>query len=349
VVRRGFKTKREAQEALLEAESALRTGRVVAGGRTMTFGAFLTDRWLPTIETSPRLKPKTKDGYQCQARRLVERLGQVRLDDLAGDDLTRLYAELRAEGKAERTVRYVHVTARKALGDAVRWRLLAWNPATEAEAPAQTPADPKAWTPDEVADLMVVCDVNRWAPLWRLAADSAARRGELAALRWPDLDLDAGTLTIARNLVVVQHRLYEQTPKNGRARTVALTAATVEALRAWRRQQGEERIAMGGAWTGEDRVFCWPDGSMLHPSVITRTFKRLVAEAGVPPLRLHSLRHAWATAALRAGVRTKVVADRLGHASTRITEDIYTAHVGELDVAAAETVAALYGGRPQGG
>ena len=95
-------------------------------------------------------------------------------------------------------------------------------------------------------------------------------------------------------------------------------------------------------WPDTELVFVWPDGSPLHPNVITRTYGRIVSAAGLPPMRLHNLRHAWATAALLAGVDIKVVSARLGHSSTRITHDIYTAAVPSMDAAAAELVAGLY-------
>jgi integrase len=100
-------------------------------------------------------------------------------------------------------------------------------------------------------------------------------------------------------------------------------------------------MVMGPGWPDTGLVFVWPDGSPLHPNVISRTFKRIRDGLGLPPLRLHNVRHAWATSALLAGVPMKLASARLGHSSTRITEDIYTAAVPSLDAAAAATVADL--------
>ena len=99
---------------------------------------------------------------------------------------------------------------------------------------------------------------------------------------------------------------------------------------------------MGEDWPDQDYVFTWPDGSLVHPDVVTRTFKRLRDEVGLPTLRLHSLRHAWATHALEAGVNVKDVATRLGHSSTRITHDVHVAPSTSRDAQAAATVASLY-------
>jgi integrase len=342
VRRRGFATKAAAADAERDLLRSVRTGRRVLAART-TFGDFLRDRWLPALDADPRLKPTTKAGYRNASRHLIRHLGAVRLDVLAGDDLERLYGELRALGRSESLCHMVHVTAHKALGAAVRWRLVGFNPADDAAAPAQAAPQPKAWTSEQVGRFLDVAADDRWAPLWRLAATTGMRRGELVGIRWSDLDLDRAALTVANNITVVDHILHDGTPKGNRARSLRLDGGTVAALRTWRRTQAGERLAMGGVWPDHDLVFTWPDGSVVHPDVVTRTYKRLVAKAGLPLLRLHALRHAWATNALRAGVDVKDVATRLGHSSTRITHDIYVAPSSDRDAAAAELVAGLYG------
>ncbi len=162
--------------------------------------------------------------------------------------------------------------------DAVRWRLIGFNPAEDADAPAPTLPRPRAWTPEQVGAFLAEAGGDRWAAMWRLAATTGLRRGELAGLRWEDLDLDGGELVVAENRVVVNHRVHTGTPKGNRARRIGLDPATVEALRGW--------------------------------------------------------------------VDIKIVAGRLGHSSTRITHDIYTAVVPSMDAAAAQLVAGLYDTRP---
>ena len=200
---------------------------------------------------------------------------------------------------------------------------------------------PRAWSPEDVARFLDGSASDRWAPLWRLAATTGMRRGELVGLRWSDVGLTE--VEVSNNRVVVEHAVEEGTVKNRRARRVALDADTATALRRWRAVQAEERLVIGTYWPGDDYVFTWPDGRVVHPDVITRPFKRLRDALELPPLPLHNMRHAWATTAIhRAGIDTTVVARRLGHSSTRITEDIYTAVPPEADGAAAEAVARLY-------
>jgi integrase len=336
-----------------EAEARAELKRVVADdasprpttNKNPRFCDFLVERWLPAIEADPRLKPLSVMSYRQASRHLVAQLGDVKLRDLAGDHFTVLYGKmrdgtLRGRPYAESTIRRVHVTAHRSLKDACKWRLLAWNPVDDAVAPAQSPARPMAWTPEQVAVFLDRARDNRWFPLFRLVATTGMRRGEVCALRWSDFD--GAELVVRRSRVVVEHQVVEGTPKNDRTRRVALDPGTVEVLRRWRAQQAEERLVIGPYWPGDDYCFTWADGNVVHPDVITRTFGRVARAAGLPPLPLHKLRHAWATSALRAGVDIKVVSGRLGHSSTRVTHDIYTAAVPSMDRAAAETVAGLY-------
>lgn len=342
---RGFKTKREAQAELTAVLGDVQEGSYVRPSK-LTFGVYLRDRWAPAMR--PTVRKTTAAAYEQMAKHLDRHLGKVPLGELAGPQLTAVYGELLEGGLSARTVRYVHVTAHRALKDAVRWHLVSRNVADDADSPRQPGPDPKAWTPDQVATFLALAEGDRWAPLWRLAATTGLRRGELAGLRWKDLELGAGMLSVNRTTVVANGHAVESEPKTARGRRrIALDAQTVDALKCWRRQQSTEHLAMGAGWQGDGRVFVWADGSALHPNVITRSFGRLVERAALPRLTLHGLRHSWATSALLGGVPIKVVSDRLGHSSSRITLDTYTASVPALDAQAAELVAGLFVSRDQ--
>jgi len=171
------------------------------------------------------------------------------------------------------------------------------------------------------------------------------RRGEALGLRWSSVDLDGGRLVIERSLVVVDDVVEWAAPKTARSRrSVSLDPETTSALRAHRTRQLEERVAAGDAWADQDLVFCDELGGALHPSRFTRRFQSAARGAGVPQIRLHDLRHTWATLALTAGVHPKVVSERLGHATTSITLDIYSHVQPTLDAEAAGTVASLFAG-----
>ena len=167
---------------------------------------------------------------------------------------------------------------------------------------------------------MTSADQVRGDPLyaaWLLFATTGMRRGEVAGLRWVDVDLNAGRVSPRRRRVVVNYEVLVSEPKTAKGRrSLALDPATVTALREHRTQQLEQRLAVGPRWQDSGLVFTWPDGRPIHP-------------------------HRFSTAALAAGVPAKVVSERLGHATIAITMDTYSHVLPGLDAQAAGTVARL--------
>jgi integrase len=342
--RRGFATKKEAQHALDQLRKEMTSGRGVDPNR-LTVRAFLTDTWLPHLERDDSIKDTTRASYRNATRHLKAHLGDLRLSELRGDDLDSLYEHMKKEGKSASLRRTVHITAHKMLADAVRWRLVAYNAADDASPPSQPRARPRAWTPDQVRTFLDIASQDRWAALWHLAATTAARRGELVGLRWSDLNLETGELAIQRNVTTADHEVVVSTPKTGRARNVSLDPGSVQILKAHRSRQVEELLRLGEQRPDHDYMFTWEDGTLVHPLIITKRFRKLTDSAGLPPLRLHNLRHAWVTSALALGVDIGDISLRLGHSSVRTTYDIYAVPSTERDAAAACAVADLYGAR----
>jgi integrase len=182
--------------------------------------------------------------------------------------------------------------------------------------------------------------------LWFLLATTGLRRAEALGLRWSDLDLDAGRISIRQTLAYVGTKATFSEPKTDSSRRlIELAHETVEALRAHRSRQAEERLAIGPGYSTFDLVFAHVDGCPLSPSTVSRTFDRLVRTAGVPKITFHGLRHTFATLALLDGIPSKVVAEALGHSSTRVTEDLYQHVTPGMKADATTRVAALLRGR----
>jgi len=183
---------------------------------------------------------------------------------------------------------------------------------------------------------------DRYWAAYLLLATTGMRRGEALGLRWADLDLMASRAAIRQTVVTVNHDVRFGTPKTAKGRrTVTLDVVTLAALREHRKVQAAERLLVGAGWRDHDLVFAKVDGTPLHPERFSREFTRRSARLGLPPIRLHDLRHGWATMALAAGFHPKVVQERLGHASISITLDLYSHVSPALHGEAAETVAAL--------
>ena len=331
----GFKRRKEADDALAKILGQVGTGTYVESSK-LTVQGFLQDEWLPAMK--PSLRASTFESYaMIVEQRIVPAVGSERLQQLNAARLNTLYASL-LEGDNDRrplsarSVRYTHAVLRHALADAVKWNRLAHNVADSAEPPSARAAKAKTmatWDRDQLRRFLAAVADDRLAALWRLAAMTGMRRGELLGLTWADIDLDAG-----------RARITEAKTDAGR-RSVALDPETVAALRAHRKAQAAERLALGPAYTDTDRVFCQADGSELWAQSVSRTFQRLSKRAELPVIRFHDLRHTHATLALQADVHPEVVRERLGHSSIAITLDVYSHAVPAMQEDAATTVAAL--------
>jgi integrase len=254
--------------------------------------------------------------------------------------LNGLYAALLADGKqsngggglSPRSVRYVHTIVHRAFRDAVRWGRIARNPADAADPPraaATVRPTMTTWTADQVRAFLEYTADHRLHAAFVVLATTGMRRGECLGLQWSDVDLTAGRVSIVQTVIAVNHEVRIGSPKTARGRrTVVLDPGTVAALRQHRQRQLAERLIMGAGFTDHGLLFCRPDGGPLHPERFSRTFMIEAERAGRPRIRLHDLRHTWATLALSAGEHPKVVQERLGHANVSITLDVYS-HVAE--------------------
>ena len=159
-------------------------------------------------------------------------------------------------------------------------------------------------------------------------ATTGMRRGEVLGLRWTDVDLEARTVRIQSTRIRYRSTIATSTPKTARGnRTIAVGPAIIAALRAWKRQQTAERLLLGEAWSDVGGLVVTNiDGSAPNPEAFSNLFADLARRAGLPAIRLHDLRHSYATAALAAGVPVKVVSQRVGHADVGVTLKVY-AHV----------------------
>jgi integrase len=345
-----FRTRRAAERALTASQAALDSGTYVEPSR-LTFGQFLTNEWLPAITST--IRPNTLMSYRMHVESyIIPRLGEVPLQSLTAGQLNATYADLAANGRAKgggplnpATVRRVHATIHRALRDAARWGSVVRNVADLADPPraaATRKREMEVWTAEQLGTFLEHVRDHRLSALWVLLATSGMRRNEALGVRWQDIDLGAARLSIRQTLVLVGGEVIQSSPKTSRGcRTIDLDPGTVDALRGHRKRQTEERLRLGPAWVTSEPVFTAEDGSALRPNAVSKMFRRLVADADLPPLHLHAVRHSWASLALLAGIPTKVVSERLGHSSTSFTADQYQHCLPGLQADAANRVAGL--------
>jgi integrase len=344
----GYRTKKECQAALNDALTALRVGTFVESSKR-TVASYLLDEWLPAMQP-PRVRPSTWLSYQRNLERhVIPTLGQIELQRLTPAHLTGFYRSLLTGGRLDRrgglsakSVKNIHGALHPALKDAVRWGYVARNVADAADPPKVVTPEMQVWSPAQLRTFLTHVRDDRLYAAWMLFATTGMRRGEVAGLRWVDVDLAAGRVTPRKPRVEVNYKVHVSEPKTAKGkRSLALDPATGAALREHRAHQAEERLIVGPGWQDCGLVFTWGDGRPLHPERFSRWFERLAREAGLPKIRLHDVRHSYATAALAAGVPAKVVSERLGHANIAITMDTYSHVLPGMDERAASVVARL--------
>jgi integrase len=335
-----------------EAEQAGRDLLVVDSDGSVGTGCTLAQwlrYWLATVQG---IRPRTRQSYADHARlHLIPALGRIPLTELSTREVRRLFTRLverrNRYGKplAASTLERIRATLRASLNEAVREGLIPSNPARGLRLPAVRRPYARVWTERRVAAWRVTGErptVAVWTPrqlaafldfvrddplftLWWLAALRGLRRGELAGLRWTDLSLETAELTVARQLVHADGHLLEFPPKSAASRrTIALDPRTVHLLRRHEHAQQAEYARAGRCWDETGYVFTRCDGAPVAPDYLTVRFRRLVDASGLPPVRLHDLRHGAASLALAAHVDLPVVQGQFGHASIVLTADTYT-------------------------
>ncbi|MHA6622890.1 tyrosine-type recombinase/integrase [Pseudonocardia sp. DLS-67] len=250
----------------------------------------------------------------------------------------------RATGGLEpRSVQSIHIMLNRAFSDAVKWQYADVNPVKGAARIRRSRKRHNVWTPEQLKRFLATARDDRLYAMWLMFATTGIRRSEVAGAPINLLDLTARTLTVFETRVVANGKAQASDGKSERSRRVlALDRQTAAALTTHLQMLETERRAFEDDYRDHGLLVCWADGRPIHPDTITEQFNRLVDRAGVPPIRLHDVRHTYATMALRAGVNPKIVSERLGHATVAFTLDTYTEDVPELHHDAAETVSSLF-------
>ena len=323
----GFRTKKEAQTALNEALSSVQHGTYVAPSR-QTVAEFLA-LWIEGVKSE--LAITAWSNYRMVVNfYIVPHLGSKRLTELTPVQIKAWHTKLLEHGRkdgtglASRSVQLAHRVLHRALADAVRWNLLMVNPASRVKAPKANSAEMQAWTAEEAVRFLGGVAETRLLALWIVALHTGLRRGELAGLRWKDIDVDGATLTVAQQRTTADYAVVVMAPKAKSQRQLQLAPTTIAALEAHRKRQRIERVAAGPAWENTGYVFVNELGQPYHPSRLREMFEKDCIRVRVPAIRLHDLRHTMATLALQAGVHPKIVQEQLGHSAINVTLDIYS-------------------------
>jgi len=323
-------------------ETSARYGAVGGDARNTTVGELL-DAWWPIV--APDWSPSTRrNNASIVDAHIRPRWGDVKLRKLRPADFDAWMAELRV-GRSASTVVRIFGVFRLALEQAVRWEWINSNPALKARPPRQTRSSINA---PELVQLVTLLEMAKerdpdMGAFLHLAVATGARRGELCAIRWSSLDLDAGRVTISHAVVMGPGDLpVIKGTKTGGVRTVSLDPLTVSVLKEQRIRCIERAMTCRGSITPESFVFSL-DADGEHPwrgDYVTSNFVRLCKRAEITGVRLHDLRHYHATRLLTSGVDLSTVAGRLGHSGGRTTLAVYAHFLDAADRGAADIIGA---------
>jgi integrase len=315
-------TKQDCRDALKAALRRADDGYAPAD-RRLTVGAWL-DTWMTKhVAGGPRpRRARTVESYETVVRvHLKPRLGRIVLSKLTREQVGDTLADIGAKGAGPSTVRHVYTVLRVALNEAVKSDVLAQNVALRVTPPDVARQEMRPWDADEINAFLDVIEGDRFGPLYTVAIAAGMRQGEILGLRWGDVDLEAGTVTVARQWT---RQGVMGPPKSvAGVRTIGLNELARWALRAQSARQARERLAAGPSWRSDDLVFTRTDGRALNHRVVQGAFSKRIRAAGLRPIRFHDLRHACATLLLTAGEELGVISRILGHSDLGVTLRVY--------------------------
>jgi len=326
-----FDTLVEAQKFRDDRKRDLKEGKALAKSR-ITVSQFM-DMWLGHHAMNRPLSKSTHHTYESKIRSYIAPiLGDRTLQSIKPIDLKNWVGQLMTSGGrsgnglAAATVRYAGAILKEAFVAAVEeYELLTVNPAANLKLPQSPKSGGTVWSVPETLKFLEAVQDHELHSLFNFFFATGARRGEVLALLWNDIDLDKGTVSINKACQWVKGQRLIGPTKTGANRSIPIDAKTIKILKSHRAQQAGAKIG-SMRWQENNLVFCHSDGSPLRPDYPYGVFRRYTKRAGIRVIRLHDIRHTHATWLLEAGEQLHVVSERLGHADTSTTARIY-AHV----------------------
>jgi integrase len=338
--------KREAQLECSRILTEMKKGTLIEPDKT-TLAEFIA-RWLGQIKT--QVSPRSYERYaEIVNLYILPALGAMQLAKLRPEHISEAYSKALTGGRRDgvgglsaQTVKHMHTVLKQALRQACMWRAIAHNPADLVKPPKVERKEMQTIDAGQTVDVIGAARGTRMLIPILLGVLCGMRRGEIVALRWRSVDLDAGQLSVVASAEQTDQGVREKETKGGKGRAVALSHIIISELRRHRTQQAEMLLKIGVRLNDDFHVVTREDGEPIQPRSLSRAFRKFMRRHRLPQIRLHDLRHSHATHLLAAGVHPKIAQERLGHSSVGITLDTYS-HVlpGMQEDAVAKVDAAL--------
>lgn len=327
------KSQKEVQDKILEARGKIATGTFSEPSK-LTLGEWLKT-WLNDYMKAS-IRPTTWASYETQvSKHIIPAIGGEKLQGLQTRHLQNLYNKKMQGGRADkkegglspRSVRYIHCVLYAALDQAVKENLIHINPANAVKLPKMEQEEVQAMDTKGVTEFLQEAKKTKHYAAYYLTLSTGLRRGELMALKWSNVDLQAGTITVKQNLVRTKEGLKFQEPKTKNSkRVIGIDEDTVKELKSHKAKQAAAILEMGKAYKKNDLVFCHDDGTPMDPRGFSRHFERIIErlqKKGFTRITFHGLRHTFATLSRQEGVDLKVISETLGHYDPAFTMKVY--------------------------
>lgn len=290
------------------------------------------DTWLEEY-VKPKAKPKTYEKYESLVSQYIKPiLGTVPIGKVQAPDVQRLYNKLLKEGGKKKTgvscytVHGVHVCLHAALKQAMKVGYITRNVIEATEPPRIQRHEVKPMTIEQAQKLLTVAKTTglREYVAVLLALETGMRKGEIFGLKWQDIDFDNITISVQRTLATTAKGIFIHEPKTTRSRRkISVTPSLLKELKLYRKQQLEQKLAMGQDYEDQDFVITTSIGTPYHPNQFHKIYRKILKKSDLEQFDFHVLRHTHAAILFQRGVHPKVVQERLGHASINMTMDIY--------------------------
>jgi integrase len=338
---RGFRTRHDAERKLTQIRAAMQNGGYYEPSKMLV--SEYIDKWLAEMEHSVR--PRTAVGYRERLRDYVApRIGHMPMWSVQPQHLKDIYDELLRDGRKRkreqskglhpRSVVHVHRIAHAMFAEAVRSKIILSNPCASIRPPRVPHTEQRVLDETEARHLIQSAEETDLHAFVVLAISTGARAGELLSLTWPYVDLDAGRINIAYGQARDGSRTETKTKRS--RRTIALPPSALSALRVHR---AKRKLALGELWSDQGFLFTNDLGQPWRVVRLSYEFRKLATRADMRrDVHTHTLRHTYASLALKAGVPVTTVSANLGHSSTATTMNIYAHHIPSAEDAAAKAL-----------
>ncbi|PHS29510.1 MAG: site-specific integrase [Alkaliphilus sp.] len=342
------KTRKEVADKLKQAIKDHEQGRNISTDN-QTVADWFT-KWVE-IYAKPRVRQTTYESYECNIRiHIIPALGAIKLKDLRPEHLQNLYTEKlengRVDGKgglSSTSVRYIHKLIKQGLNQALLDQIVFRNIAANVSAPKKSRHEITLFSVEQMNQLLHQAKGSRIFTALLVEWATGLRRGELLGLRWQDVDLTKGIVSVRQSLINTRLKglIYEE-PKTAKSkRPIPLPKEVALQLRIHKKQQLEEVLMFGADYFKNDLVFCNPDDRPYDPKWFVTLFKRILEEAGLPDNSFRNMRHSHATMLLLLNEHPKVVSERLGHSTIAMTLDTYSHVIPGMQERASEKLSGV--------